>query len=477
MKKLRVMIAVMYAMVIISSCSPKQAKKTSQTKVPITFKVKVPDNTKPDLTVHIVGNLPELGRWNPGAIKMKRQSDGIWQITLELPSGKTIRYKYTLGSWETVEKGAKGEEIRNRKYKVPDKPAVVEDEVKSWASQEKPVLGSFGPVITAKDRTMKTLVITYYTTNPEPTSVNFGKDGVVDWYRGKTNKVKMHHIEFKAEEGVEYTFEIKSSDPDVAKKLTFKTPPATPTRIRFVVYGDTRTHYDVHEKVVKAMSKFNPVFVINTGDLVGSGYSPTEWTKFFRSLVAISTQTIFIPVMGNHEKNAKMFFEIFELPQPEDYFSYDIGDLIHITILNTDRDFMKNTRQYKWFVNDLSSAKAKWKIVVFHRPPYTSGYHHRDREIKAIRKYIVPVLEENGVDIVFNGHDHTYERSVKNGITYVVTGGGGAPLYPFVYDNPYRVKGVTNQNHFCIVDVNAKEMKVKVLSLSGKEIDSFTLKK
>jgi len=71
--------------------------------VAVTFTVRVPDYTPPNDTVYIVGDLPELASWNPGALPMNRIAENLWQITLDLPDGSAAQYKYTRGNWDRVE--------------------------------------------------------------------------------------------------------------------------------------------------------------------------------------------------------------------------------------------------------------------------------------------------------------------------------------------------------------------------------------
>ncbi|MPW38859.1 phosphonate ABC transporter ATP-binding protein [Thermococcus sp. 101 C5] len=89
-----------------------QTSSTSA-EVSVTFVVEVPDYTPEEDTIYIAGN---FNGWNPGdeRYRLKKRADGKWEITLEFPKGRKIEFKFTRGSWETVEKGKNGEEIPNR---------------------------------------------------------------------------------------------------------------------------------------------------------------------------------------------------------------------------------------------------------------------------------------------------------------------------------------------------------------------------
>jgi predicted alpha/beta superfamily hydrolase len=91
----------------------------------VTFKVRVPDYTPPDESVYISGNIPSLGPWDPGKVKLGRIGEGEYAITLILPAGLEFKYKFTRGSWETVEKGRWFEEIQDREHSVLGDETVV----------------------------------------------------------------------------------------------------------------------------------------------------------------------------------------------------------------------------------------------------------------------------------------------------------------------------------------------------------------
>jgi predicted alpha/beta superfamily hydrolase len=107
--------------------------------VNVTFRVQVPTSTPSGDTVYITGNFQG---WNPGssAHALTRQTDGTHQITLNLPAGTQIQYKFTRGSWASVEKGPSGEEISNRTY-TPSAAATLNLTVANWADRSSSIAG------------------------------------------------------------------------------------------------------------------------------------------------------------------------------------------------------------------------------------------------------------------------------------------------------------------------------------------------
>lgn len=133
------------------------------------------------------------------------------------------------------------------------------------------------------------------------------------------------------------------------------------------------------------------------------------------------------PALGNHDMSHANYFNFFELPNNERWYSWDYGKA-HFIVLEVDgyESVAPDSWQYWWLENDLSRVTKTWKFVFFHIPLYSCGLlGGPDLEARAA---LHPLFREHGVDIVFNGHSHNYQRHVVDGVTYIVTGGGaGVP--------------------------------------------------
>jgi acid phosphatase type 7 len=94
----------------------------------------------------------------------------------------------------------------------------------------------------------------------------------------------------------------------------------------------------------------------------------------------------------------------------------------------------------RWLENDLRATRKFWRVAAFHHPPYASGFYRNDPLSSLAWQHIVPILEAYGVQLVLNGHEHSYQRSYDiragaalprgTGTLYMTSGGGGAALYP-----------------------------------------------
>ncbi len=247
--------------------------------------------------------------------------------------------------------------------------------------------------------------------------------------------------------------------------------PAQGGSLTFMVVGDTRSDHAAHQMVVDKMLEVGPPpFYLHTGDFVEDGSDMSQWDTFLdieRDLMAVST---LYPSMGNHERNHQNYFDVLSPPGP--WYSFDSGDA-HFVCLQVDGygNYAPGGTQYEWLVNDLAGTSKPWKFVFFHIPPYSSGGHGSDLNV---RQTLSPLFEQYGVTIVFNGHDHDYERSVANGVTYIVTGGGGAPLYPKARDNPASVY-FARAYHFVQITLSGNTLYGVAIEPDGTEFDHFTI--
>lgn len=212
---------------------------------------------------------------------------------------------------------------------------------------------------------------------------------------------------------------------------TFRTAPADAnTTFTFLVYGDNRNDPQAHARVIHAAAIHDPALVLHTGDVVPLPNSGEEvWREqFFEPANLLLRKTWFVVTRGNHEEGNPLFSLYFRAPggtQVKEYYSFDWGP-VHVTTINTNKDYLPGSEQYQFLERDLANTSRPFKVFFGHHPVYGSGLHGSRM---AMQKYLQPLFEKNSVKLVFAGHDHDYERTIVNGITYVVSGGGGAGLH------------------------------------------------
>ncbi|MEI6511801.1 MAG: metallophosphoesterase [bacterium] len=245
---------------------------------------------------------------------------------------------------------------------------------------------------------------------------------------------------------------------------------------RFIAYGDTRDGHKVHQEIINQMIQLHPKFVISTGDLVNDGSEPALWTKFDKITGELRKTTPYYAALGNHDIGGEGFATRKLRPKnsgTEMYYSFDEGKL-HFICLDTQQSIKPDSKQYKWLESDLKSAKSRGKFIIpfFHVAVYSVGGHGSSSSLQTI---LVPLYKKYGVKLSFQGHDHIYYRTLREGTTWVVTGGGGAPIYPIDMTKAIPGDIGATANHFCQCDVYSDKIVVTVYTPTLKKIDEFTI--
>lgn len=249
----------------------------------------------------------------------------------------------------------------------------------------------------------------------------------------------------------------------------------------FIVLGDTRSRHDVHQKIVDRIRAEKPDFILHTGDMVANGLNPEDWDRFFEIEKDLLQDIPFYPTLGNHERNAPAYFKYFVFPNGDGhYYSFDRGSA-HFAVIDSNEVGDKKEEkeaflqhQLNWLHEDLRSSGKPLRFVMFHHPLYTV-IGRRKSSAAELARSIEPVLVKGGVTAVFSGHDHNYQHHIHDGIHYIVTGGGGAPLYGVSPDSETVVKSAKIEN-YVRVRVEDNKAHVEAVDLDGNLLDSFELK-
>ncbi|WP_193210667.1 metallophosphoesterase [Luteolibacter marinus] len=276
---------------------------------------------------------------------------------------------------------------------------------------------------------------------------------------------------------------------------TLQTANREETPFGFVVLSDTQRQDQVAGKLALAAWGLRPNFVVVAGDLVDAGNSKQQWTgQFFASMKPLIERVPLYPVLGNHEYDTHFYYDYMSLPEPEYHYTFTFGNA-QFFMLDTNRDVGPGSGQYHWLDQQLAASTARWKICIHHQPPFSSDDDYGNDWKTPLRKAtlgdrkakpLVELYDKHGVDIVWSGHVHSYERTwpirdgrpvEKGGSIYMVTGGAGGPLE---LAGPYRPgfqRHVKHGHHFCYVTVNGGELSIQAYDLEGRMFDQLTLTK
>ena len=279
-----------------------------------------------------------------------------------------------------------------------------------------------------------------------------------------------------------------------SKVSTFQTAVHADSPFAFAVISDTQGNPAVSSVLANMAWDQRPNFLLHPGDLVSTGKNKDHWLNhFFPGMRPLIDRVAFFPVLGNHEQNADHYYNYVSLPEPEYYYTFQYGNA-QFFMVDTNQNVGVGSKQYEWLKDTLEKSTATWKFVCHHHPPYSSDendYGDLWKSNKSSRgdlraRVLVPLYEDNGVDIVWNGHIHSYERTwrirrgkavEKDGPFYMITGGGGGGLETPSPVRPFFQNNVRHGHHYVMVSLNGGTLEMKTFSLEGRMFDYLKITK
>lgn len=273
--------------------------------------------------------------------------------------------------------------------------------------------------------------------------------------------------------------------------------PTDGTSLRVGVLGDMGTTREAGAAVDAFVSE-RPDLVLHAGDVSYAGGDPRIWKAWFDLVEPVAASAPWLPALGNHEGDVlgvatddaavpdpaeqAVFRQRFPQPEPTFWYSFDWGG-VHFVALDTFSQLQMPAEEVAWLEQDLAAAAdANWIVAYFHEPPDSSNLAHGSSP----RAYdaFADVLERAGVDLVITAHDHGYERSYAmrgghvvsrenvtakgNGTVYVVTGGGGAELYPDYVEPAPEWSAVRKAlHHVLVLDITKERIEGRVVDTTG----------
>lgn len=271
-------------------------------------------------------------------------------------------------------------------------------------------------------------------------------------------------------------------DDNTVERGTFTTAPEDNRAFSFLLYGDNRSNPYAHAAVVAAMRKTPADFLVNTGDMVQDGTQQADWRDFFAIERDLLRDRCLFPSIGNHEiamptsDGALRYARMFRVPAPPDaaerWYTFRWSSA-RFFVLDAQDEFVTGERA--WLEKTLDAAKDEpgvlFRFVMLHHGPYSSGLHGGNDSLLVAR--VPELLRSAKVDVVFSGHDHAYERGDANGLKYVVSGGGGAPIYREYRATKHSLK-FEPVYHFARVAIDGAKASFVATRHDGSTIESCT---
>lgn len=278
---------------------------------------------------------------------------------------------------------------------------------------------------------------------------------------------------------------------------SFQTAPPPDMPWAFTVIGDTQRNPSVTRRCAEGAYALRPNFMLHCGDVVDNGHAKNQWIQDLLEPMSVLTSRVpMFPVIGNHEKNSHWYYDYFSLPAPEYHYTFHYGNA-QFFMIDSNKPLGPSSEQYQWLERELGKSKATWKFACHHHPCFSSdendyGDHHRGGEKVVFTwgdpnaRQLVPLYENYGVDIAWNGHIHLYERTwpiyqmsinQKKGVRYITSGGGGGNLEQAAPQRAWFSLHFKRAFHYCYVTIHDRTIQLKAYDLEGRLFDTFELTK
>lgn len=277
--------------------------------------------------------------------------------------------------------------------------------------------------------------------------------------------------------------------PVVVKASETPVPTNTPTpdsMVRFAVIGDYGSGEQPEEDVANLVKSWEPDFVITTGDNnYPDGSAATidaHVGRYYQAYIHPyvgeyglgADRNRFFPTLGNHDwdtERGQPYLDYFTLPGNEYYYDFTWGPL-HLFALDSDSrqpdGVGRSSTQAAWLKEGLAGSTAIWKLVYLHVPPYSSGYWG---SIDWMRWPFV----EWGATAVLSGHDHNYERVMRDGFPYFINGLGGGAIYPLGETIEGSEVRYNADYGAMLVEATDEMLTFQFINRSGEVVDMYSI--
>ena len=249
--------------------------------------------------------------------------------------------------------------------------------------------------------------------------------------------------------------------------------PLQPNSVRFAIIGDFGTgekpQMELAQQMVKSRAEFPFEFAITVGDNMYTGSQPSDFELDFAVpyKALLEAGVSFYATLGNHDKTNERFYKPFNL-DGANYYTFRKHNARFFAL---DSNYMDRT-QVAWVETQLKGADATdWKICYFHHPLYSDArYHGSDIDL---RRVLEPLFVRYGVNVVYSGHDHVYERvRPQQGIYYFIEGSSGSLRDGDLNKSANIAKGFDTDRTFTLVEITGDSLHFKAISRLGAVVDA-----
>lgn len=314
--------------------------------------------------------------------------------------------------------------------------------------------------------------------------VEYGPDEHLGSYRSESRRRAIHRIRVEGlQPDTRYFYRVRSNATQ-SDLYGFRTPPEVARPFTFCVIGDTHSR-PMARRIADNIRKDHPDFVVNVGDAATDGRLYGQWNDYFDSMAPLFSGVPSYHVLGNHEStggneaNLSWFYRYFSHPGFTDHYAFTYCNCRFIVLNNYDSIY-EGSQQHEWLLGELKRPeyeRADFRMAFFHEPGYCTGWGLQSYDGNPdVRTILIPLFERHGLDAMFSGHSHDYERGRIGEMLLIITGGGGGGLDSKVYDvDCFQV--YANEFHHVRVDVTESTMSIAAVNVEGRTIDGFEIRR
>jgi predicted phosphodiesterase len=248
--------------------------------------------------------------------------------------------------------------------------------------------------------------------------------------------------------------------------------------VKFAVIGDSGQPGAGQTNIAKQMTawrgRFPFEFVLMAGDNLYGSERPTDYAKKFeipyRPLLDAGVK--FYAALGNHDDPEQRLYKHFNMGG-ERYYSFKPRNGVRFFALDSN---YVDQKQIDWLDRELAASGSDWKIVFFHHPLYSSGETHGAAELQ--RSQLEPTFLKHGVNVVFTGHEHFYERlKPQKGVAYFIVGSSAKLREGDLRKSPQTVYGNDSDYSFMMVEIIDDELYFQAISDKGVTLDTGSIRR
>jgi calcineurin-like phosphoesterase family protein len=253
--------------------------------------------------------------------------------------------------------------------------------------------------------------------------------------------------------------------------------PNAASSVKFAVIGDNgtgdRPEYEVGAQMARVRASFAFDSVLMLGDNMYGSQEPADFVRKFeqpyRALLDAGVQ--FFATLGNHDNQLNRYYKPFNM-SGERYYSYAKKN-VRFFVLDSDS---LDPKQMAWLEDALRRSTDEWKICYFHHPLYSDGGTHGSAV--ELRVVLEPIFVRYGVNVVFSGHEHFYERiTPQKGIYYFISGAAGQLRRGDVERSEFKAAAFDQDQSFMLVEIAGADLFFQAISRVGQIVDSGTIRR